>query len=375
MDTLTFDLLSSLLSNIENEAIGQLSVTSKNMGNITNELKNDTIFYKSRVENLLGYSILYTPLNFSLASIAKQNVLQAKAVDSSYGKPAKLKFSYKGSWKEFYSILIKSDPGKANWLNSALLSAARNGNYLATKVLLSDQRVDPSDDDNQAIVLASLKGHTEVVKLLLADQRVDPSDNDNKAIFVASLEGHTEVVKLLLADQRVDPSDEDNDSIQKASEHGHIEIAKLLLADQRVDPSDNNNHAIQEASINGHLEIVKLLLADRRVDPSGKNNYTILEASRNGYQGVVRLLLGSDKINLSIKAQALDMLQSSELNYDNIEKLVKKSLKELIQIGNQNLQARDIIMSKFFWWLRLEVLHNNNMYNIKEDPFKLALQL
>ncbi len=43
MDTLTFELLSSLLSNIEDGAIGQLSITSKNMENITKKLKDDAI--------------------------------------------------------------------------------------------------------------------------------------------------------------------------------------------------------------------------------------------------------------------------------------------------------------------------------------------
>ncbi len=108
------------------------------MGNTTEKLKDDEIFYKSRVENLLGYSVLCTQRNFSFAYIAKQNVLQAKAVDSSYGLPTKREFSYKGDWKVFYYILIKSDPGNTNWLTTALSSAAYNGNYLATKVLLEN---------------------------------------------------------------------------------------------------------------------------------------------------------------------------------------------------------------------------------------------
>ncbi len=447
MDVLTFDLLSALLSNIEDDAIGQLSVTSKNMGNITNKLKDDAIFYKSRVENLLGYPI-----------------------DSSYGLPAKLKFSYKGDWKEFYSILIKSDPSKSNWLSNALFSAAKNGNNLAIKVLLTDQRADPSIDDNSAIRKASENGHTEivkllladpypyilivanqaasvddhtyfeqllvadkrvdpssknnkairmaskngnievvkllladqrvdpsdpnneairwasdgghleVVKLLLADQRVDPSDMNNDAIRMASKNGNTEVVKLLLADQRVDPSDQNNEAIRWASDGGHLEVVKLLLADQRVDPSDMNNDAIQAASFNGHLEIVKLLLGDQRVDLSAYNNSAIRLASNNDNLDTFKLLLGSDKINLSVKTQVLKDLQlksfsklTHDMNYDNIERLAKTPFKELIQIGNKNIQDRDIIITKYFWWLRLEILHN--MTDIKEDPFKLALQL
>jgi hypothetical protein len=44
------------------------------------------------------------------------------------------------------------------------------------------------------------------VKLLLADERVDPSANDNYAIRFAAKNGHKEVVKILLADERIDPS-------------------------------------------------------------------------------------------------------------------------------------------------------------------------
>ncbi len=57
MNTLTLDLLSSILSNIGDDAIGQLSITSNYMRNVTNELTDDAIFYKTRVEYLLGYSI------------------------------------------------------------------------------------------------------------------------------------------------------------------------------------------------------------------------------------------------------------------------------------------------------------------------------
>ncbi len=360
MNTLTLELLSSLLSNLENEAIGQLSITSKNMRNITNKLKDDAIFYKSRVENLLGYFI---------------------------------NSSYKGNWKKFYSILIKLDPSKSYWLSNALLSAAKNKNNLAIKVLLTDQRADPSADDNSAIRKASENGHTEVVKLLLEDKRVDPSVDNNYAIRWASIKGHIEIMKLLIEDQRVDPSADNNYAIRWASVRGHLEVVKLLLADQRretkvspayayaVDPSADNNYAIRWASVKGHLEVVKLLLADQRVDPSADNNYAIRWASVKGHLEVVKLLLGSNKINLSIKTQFLKELQlkrgssklSHDMNYDNIERLAKIPLRELIQIGNQNLQDRQIIMTKYFWWLRLEKLHN--MDNIKEDPFKLVLQL
>jgi len=68
----------------------------------------------------------------------------------------------------------------------------------------------------------------------------------------------------LLSDSRVDPSDNNNEAIKYASENGHSEVVELLLSNSRVDPSDVNNEAIRLTSGNGYLKVVKLLLSDSR---------------------------------------------------------------------------------------------------------------
>ncbi len=234
--------------------------------------------------------------------------------------------------KEHYIKLI---------LNDALVSAASDGNNLAMKVLLSDQRVDPSTRNNEAIQVASFKGHIEIVKKLLADKRVDPSDDNNKAIIFASVNGKPEIVKLLLANQLVDPSANNNEAIRRASREGNIEVVKLLLTDKRVDPSADDNEAIWLVFSHGNTEIVELLL-------------------------------GSDKIALRVKTRMLKDYELPSLNYKSFKFLTKKSLEELISLGNRSKDAKDIIMTKYFWWLRLKTLYN--MDNIKEDPFEVALQ-
>ena len=45
--------------------------------------------------------------------------------------------------------------------------------------------------------MASRYGYTEVVRVLLSDDRVDPSANHNYAEISASLHGHTEIVQML----------------------------------------------------------------------------------------------------------------------------------------------------------------------------------
>ena len=98
------------------------------------------------------------------------------------------------------------------------------------------------------------------MKLLLQDNRVNPSDDFNCAIRWASQTGRIEIVKLLLQDNRVNPADNSNSAIRWASRYGHIKIVKLLLQDNGVNPADNSNCAIRWASEKGHIEIVKLLI-------------------------------------------------------------------------------------------------------------------
>jgi ankyrin repeat protein len=51
--------------------------------------------------------------------------------------------------------------------------------------------------------MASKNGHTEVVKLLLEDERVDPSTNKNWAIRQAYKREYINVIKLLLKHSKV----------------------------------------------------------------------------------------------------------------------------------------------------------------------------
>ena len=119
-------------------------------------------------------------------------------------------------------------------------------------------------DLNEALKAAVWIGFTEAVKLLVSDDRVDPSARDNEALALASQEGNSEIVKLLLSDARFDPSAHDNEAIIAASHEGRLVIAKLLLSDDRVDPSARDNAALVSAARFGHSEILKLLKSHPR---------------------------------------------------------------------------------------------------------------
>ena len=116
-----------------------------------------------------------------------------------------------------------------------------------------------------------------LIDKLITNFKVDPSNDDNCAIRCVSCHGRLAIVNRLLQDSRVDPSADDNYAIRKASENGHVEVVERLLLDPRdcakaqstsglsqtrVDPSDCDNYAICTASTNGHAKVVERLLED-----------------------------------------------------------------------------------------------------------------
>ncbi|KAI8900063.1 ankyrin repeat-containing domain protein [Globomyces pollinis-pini] len=159
--------------------------------------------------------------------------------------------------------------------------------------MLEDEDIDPTDDDNFAIITACTSGTIEVVQKLLKNEDVELEG----CIGPAGENGHAEVIKLLLQDDRIDPTEDDSQALRLASENGHLEVVELLLEDGRADPSDDDNYAICFASLNGHYEIVKLLMKDDRTDPSGDNNYAIRSAASGGHSEIVQLLLTDERVD------------------------------------------------------------------------------
>ena len=66
------------------------------------------------------------------------------------------------------------------------------------RLLLVDQRVNPTVFNNECLALASSGGRLEVVQELLADKRVKIGA-DHRAIIWARESGHKEIVNLLTA--------------------------------------------------------------------------------------------------------------------------------------------------------------------------------
>jgi len=220
---------------------------------------------------------------------------------------------------EFYCLLKQDlvEPDLND--NLAIRWAAGKGYYKIISFLLKDLRVNPNAEYKQpepkkeprcyrrnlraeqekwiknfkfiylpAIIQAAANGHTKIVKLLLVDERVDPSIKNSLALFNAIASNHIEIVKLLLANKRIDLTADNNyacscqsealiDAIRTAAANGHLEIVKLLLNNKLVNPVADDNNALCAAIAGNHIDIVKFLLADDRVKPE-RNNLRIILA-------------------------------------------------------------------------------------------------
>ena len=88
-------------------------------------------------------------------------------------------------------------------LKYVLKKAVLDNNIELVKMLLTDDRVDPSYDDNILLTIAANYGHIEIIKLLLADDRVDPAKHASKITWMATMNGKIDALKLLMSDDRV----------------------------------------------------------------------------------------------------------------------------------------------------------------------------
>lgn len=214
--------------------------------------------------------------------------------------------------------------------------------YILAKLSFLDNHIDP-DSGNRKIRCASRNGFLETVKLLLQDERVDPSSNNNYCIKLASANGHTEIVEILLQDPRINPSAGDNYALKMAVKNGHWEIAKMLLHDARVDAPGMFGYGIKSILGSHHFDYIKMILLDMlvKVDsictpfvelslqyrqdiqindsiPAPKNNAIIL-ASKNGDPDVRVDPLNDQIVNITHVLKKYIVCLPDGMHYDNTE--------------------------------------------------------
>ncbi|CAH6420926.1 Hypothetical protein POVR2_LOCUS293 [uncultured virus] len=189
-----------------------------------------------------------------------------------------------------------ADPGQGN------LSSMIDAPVELYALLLNDPRVDVVEQGEGALVMAAIDGQLDILKLLLDDARVRTRSALNSAVNA----GHVEVVRMLLSYDRVDPSEGKNVAIRTAVKWGYNDMIELLLANNRVRTSLANEGAglILIAIERQHVETTMLLLTSL---PNASIRGLVITAVRMGNYDIVKLLLqdgrkiGKSERNVSLK--------------------------------------------------------------------------
>ena len=103
-------------------------------------------------------------------------------------------------------------------------------------------------------------GNTKFYKALLNYKKDDISIQTlNSHICVAADFGYVDILKLLLKDDRLNPSNSDNCALTRAVLRNHIEVVELLTNDNRVQPLWEESYVIQHAKLYNYHEVVFLI--------------------------------------------------------------------------------------------------------------------
>ena len=168
------------------------------------------------------------------------------------------------------------DPNKSDYYyDSPIVKACKIGNEDIIKILINDDRVDPSVDNNEALLSAVSKKSVEIITLLLKDDRVTPSKNP-KILMEAIHRKDLEIFNLI---SEYDDIDFKGDSysyyfdkpLYASIVRGFIDAVDFLINNKNLDPSIENNKLIIEANKKGEEEISQLLFKDKRVYSTLKN--------------------------------------------------------------------------------------------------------
>ncbi|KAI9334076.1 hypothetical protein BDR26DRAFT_920977 [Obelidium mucronatum] len=115
---------------------------------------------------------------------------------------------------------------------------------------------------------------TRIIKFLMdSEPEYNPSLNESFVLQQACCHGYTQLVKMLILDNRVDPTADNYYAFQVACEQGYLAILKALFeATFAVDDDEgvrSRNHMLMRVACErGHFHVAKWLIEECGVDPS-----------------------------------------------------------------------------------------------------------
>lgn len=166
-------------------------------------------------------------------------------------------------------------------LQALFNKAVTNKDQKFVELLLSDKRVDPSDDDNWAIIYACQKEYEDIAKVLLSDERVDPYAKDGFALIRSIADRKFKILKLILSKVKPLSGAYVMAAFLKACKTDTPQLVKIFLESEQINISPNSLDPLIFAISGDCVDVVQTLLKDGRLDPTANNNEVIRFASKH----------------------------------------------------------------------------------------------
>lgn len=233
--------------------------------------------------------------------------------------------------------LQRSQPSENEMEISELIQQACKEGYLDTiKYLLSRCDIHLSHYSFLALSSAVQRNQCQVVKLLLTDNRIDPTQNKCQVVYQTAHFGYTQMVDLFLSNDRVVECGGRQAAFDGAVEFGSFSLVDELLESKDVNPAKDDNHAIRQTASRNDIRMMKQLLGDSRVDPSANNNDALIKAACMGHKKAVELLIRDARIyvNGTIPQVSQDQAQSFHNSAETATKLVRNSVLTMLAGGD-----------------------------------------
>ena len=178
-----------------------------------------------------------------------------------------LKIRNDTDWKRIYYLLVT----RQEWMSehwspgmSDIFGIEGLLEYTPAVEVFLELGHDPSMGASQSVRIAAKRGYIDTLKLLLKDDRVDPTAENNYALKKSAEQDQAESIKLLIQDRRVDPSYSDGSLLYSLVIHNedgkYSEILRTLLLDKRVRAKLDITRLFDVARLHGKGESEKIIL-------------------------------------------------------------------------------------------------------------------
>lgn len=245
------DLDRIILNELGDQDLANICVVNK----YTYSLCQDEIFWRARVLNRFGPylgSADYIQSNYLSGTSWKMYYLWL--ISSLHGFLYDVEVKARKNKRE--DILKLISIMKSN--NNDLFNAIKNVNIENVKKILKRRLLIPEEQLLTLINQPETPERIEILKLLLEDERTNPSFARNLPILIAITNNNMEEIKLLFNHKNFDKKKNINKLLMKAVEFENVGLVKLLLELEHIDPTVFSNKPIRNAILTSNKELIEV---------------------------------------------------------------------------------------------------------------------